>query len=296
MSAPRPTAPDAASVPLTAPQGWLGGVPVTGVVAIAVLAIWALVGLGAPLLAPHGESEIVSNRSFLPMGEVGLLGTDYLGRDLFSRLMYGARTTLALALAATAIAFVTGVIAGMAAGILGGRWDMAMSRTNDVFFGFPQIMLALIVVSAVGTSYTVLLVTMGLIEGTRVYRIARALAQNIMTMEFVQISRARGERMLWILWNDILPNAAAPLATDLGLRFTYSILLLSALSFLGLGVQPPAADWGVMVRENLTGLHFGAAAALMPALAIFSVTMSINHLVDLKLATMSRDVSDELMS
>jgi len=173
---------------------------------------------------------------------------------------------------------------------------MLMSRINDVFFGFPQIMLALIVVSAMGSSYVVLVVTVGFIEGTRVYRIARALAQNIMTMEFVQISRARGEGLGWILWNDILPNAVAPLATDLGLRFTYSILLLSALSFLGLGVQPPVADWGVMVRENLTGLHFGAAAALMPAIAIFSVTLSINHLVDLKLSRMQRDISEELLS
>lgn len=268
----------------------------TGKIAVCVLLLWSLAGLSAPLIAPHGYSEIISSMSFMPIGEVGALGTDYLGRDLFSRLLYGARTTLALALTATAIAFVTGVVAGTMAGILGGRWDMLMSRINDVFFGFPQIMLALIVVSALGSSYAVLVVTVGFIEGTRVYRIARALAQNIMTMEFVQISRARGERLGWILWNDILPNAVAPLATDLGLRFTYSILLLSALSFLGLGVQPPVADWGVMVRENLIGLHFGAAAALMPAIAIFSVTLSINHLVDLKLSRMQRDISEELLS
>lgn len=277
-------------------SGMLSPLGLSGTIAVGVLISFLVVGLAAPLIAPHGYSEVISDMSFLPVGEAGLLGTDYLGRDLLSRLLYGARTTLLLALAATAIAFVFGVLGGAAAGILGGRWDMAMSRINDVFFGFPQIMLALIVVSAVGTSYTVLIVTVGFIEGTRVYRIARALAQNIMTMEFVQISIARGENMGWILWNEILPNAAVPLSTDLGLRFTYSILLLSALSFLGLGVQPPAADWGVMVRENLTGLHFGAAAALMPALAIFSVTLSVNHLVDLRLTRMQRDISEELLS
>lgn len=277
-------------------RGPLARLGTSGTLAVAVLALCLVAGLAAPLIAPHSYSEVISDMSFLPMGEAGLLGTDYLGRDLLSRLLYGGRTTLLLALAATTIAFVTGVVAGAAAGILGGRWDMVMSRINDVFFGFPQIMLALIVVSAVGTSYWVLILTVGFIEGTRVYRIARALAQNIMTMEFVQISVARGENMGWILWNEILPNAAVPLSTDLGLRFTYSILLLSALSFLGLGVQPPAADWGVMVRENLTGLHFGAAAALMPALAIFAVTLSVNHLVDLRLSRMQRDISEELLS
>ncbi len=265
----------------------------TGVLAVAVLAFWVAAGLLAPFVAPFGQSEIVSNSSFLGLGQQGGLGTDYLGRDVLSRLLHGARTTLFLAAAATAIACVTGVVAGMAAGVLGGRWDMALSRVNDVFFGFPQIMLALLIISAMGSSYAVLIVTVGFIEGTRVFRIARSLALDIMTMDFVQIARARGERLPWIVWNEVLPNAVAPLATDLGLRFTYSILLLSALSFLGLGVQPPIADWGMMVRENLTGLYFAAPAPLVPALAIFSVTLSVNHLVDLSLARMSRDISDE---
>ncbi len=265
-----------------------------GTLAVVTLAFWVAAGAAAPALAPFGESAIVSNSSFLPLGEGAWLGTDYLGRDVLSRLLFGARTTLFLAICATALAFVTGVVAGTAAGVLGGFWDMVLSRVNDVFFGFPQIMLALLVISALGPSYPVLICTVGFIEGTRVYRIARALAQNVMTMDFVQIARARGERLPWIVASEVLPNAFGPLATDLGLRFTYSILLLSSLSFLGLGVQPPTADWGMMVRENLTGLYFGAPAALLSALAIFSVTLSVNHLVDLSLARRNREISDEV--
>lgn len=268
----------------------------SGMLALAALGFWIIAGMFAPLIAPYGQSEIISNSSFLGIGQESVLGTDYLGRDVLSRLLYGARTTLFLAAAATAIAFLTGVIAGTVAGVLGGRWDMAMSRVNDVFFGFPQIMLALVIISALGPSYAVLILTVGFIEGTRVYRIARALAQTIMTMDFVQIARARGERLPWVVWNEVLPNAVAPLATDLGLRFTYAILLLSSLSFLGLGVQPPTADWGMMVRENLTGLYFGAPAAFLSALAIFSVTLSVNHLVDLSLSRMHREISDEVRS
>lgn len=279
-----------ASGPRRAARGWSGTLP------LAVLSFWIVAAGLAPLIAPYGQSEIISDRSFLGIGEAGLLGTDYLGRDVLSRLLYGARTTLFLAVAATAVAFLTGVIAGTVAGVLGGRWDMAMSRVNDVFFGFPQIMLALVIISALGPSYAVLILTVGFIEGTRVYRIARALAQTTMTMDFVQIARARGERLPWIVWSEVLPNAAGPLATDLGLRFTYSILLLSSLSFLGLGVQPPTADWGMMVRENLTGLYFGAPAAFLAAFAIFSVTLSVNQLVDLSLARMHREISDEVRS
>lgn len=231
-----------------------------------------------------------------------LLGSDYLGRDVFSRLIYGARLTLGLALAATVFAFVVGVTLGFVAGIMGGTVDDVMSRINDAFVSFPSIMLALILVSAFGSSLWLLMLTIGFIEATRVYRIARSLAQNIMVMDFVEVSRARGESIWWILKNEILPNAFIPLSTDFGLRFTYSILLLSSLSFLGLGVQPPFSDWGSMVKENMAALNyilfFGfqvALAPILPAVCIFSVTLANNLLVDWNLSRSQKDISSELI-
>ena len=203
--------------------------------------------------------------------------------------------TLGLALTACVLAFTFGVTLGFMAAVLGGRVDEAMSRVNDAFLAFPSIMLALICISALGTSLTILILTVSFIEATRVFRIARALSMNVFVQDFVEVSRARGENIWWIMGNDILPNALIALSTDFGLRFTYAILLVSSISFLGLGVQPPHADWGMMVRENLGGVHFGATAALIPALSIFSVTLSINFLVDWNLSRSDVDIPDELI-
>ncbi len=284
------TAPTARSV-----RSYLPSFGIYGAVCILILLFWLVVALFAPYLAPRTESEIISSASFAALGQDGLLGTDYLGRDLLSRLFYGAQTTLGLALLATVLAFCLGVVGGFVAGIAG-RWvDTVISRTVDAFISFPTIMLALLIVSIFGTSLPALVCAIGFIEATRVFRISRALAVNIMTQDFVEVARARGESLWWILWNEVLPNAFIPLSTDFGLRFTFSILLLSALSFLGLGVQPPHADWGSMVKENMTGIHIGSAALFLPALAIFSVTLSINFLVDWNLSRSQRDISDELI-
>ena len=267
-----------------------------GYVCIAILLFWIVVAVFAPYIAPNTESAIVSGTSFAPIGAEGtLLGTDYLGRDLASRLVFGARTTLTLALVATILAFVLGVVTGFIAGIAGGWTDSIISRIVDAFISFPTIMLALLIVSIFGTSLPALVCAIGFIEATRVFRISRALAANTMTQDFVEVARARGESLWWILWNEVLPNAFVPLSTDFGLRYTFSILLLSALSFLGLGVQPPEADWGSMVKDNMTGIFVGAAAVLLPALSIFSVTLSINFLVDWNLARAQKDISDELV-
>lgn len=267
-----------------------------GTTCVLVLVLWAVVALFAPWIAPVHDNEIVSSTSFARIGEHGVLGTDYLGRDVFSRLVYGARMTIGLALAATVLAFLLGVVTGFVAGIAGGITDTVISRAVDAFVSFPTIMLALIVISGLGSSLLVLVATVGFIEATRVFRISRSLALNIMTMDFVDISRARGEGLWWILWHEVLPNAFAVLSTDFGLRFTFSILLLSSLSFLGLGIQPPSADWGGMVKENLSGIYVGTAAIFAPAIAIFSVTFAVNTLVDWNLSRTRRDISDELLT
>jgi peptide/nickel transport system permease protein len=193
------------------------------------------------------------------------------------------------------LAFGVGVLLGFLSAIAGGWIEGLISRVNDVLLAFPSLILALIVIAALGTSLSVLVLTVALIEATRVFRVARALGMDIVAMDYIEAARARGEGFWWIMWREILPNAMSPLAAEFGVRFTYSILFVSALSFLGLGVQPPDADWGVMVKENLQGLLFGSMAPLIPAAAIASVTIAINLLVDWQLRQTSRDVSYEPM-
>ena len=207
-----------------APSKWhLPELGFLGWMSVGILVFWAFVVIFAPWIAPYEESTILTEKSFDPGDGSAfmLLGSDYLGRDVLSRLIYGARVTLGLAFAATVLAFVLGVTLGFVAGILGGRTDDIMSRINDAFVSFPSIMLALILVSAFGSSLWLLVLTIGFIEATRVYRIARSLAQNIMVMDFVEVSRARGESLWWILKNDVLPSAFVPLSTDFGLSLIH---------------------------------------------------------------------------
>ncbi len=251
----------------------------TAIIAFAVLLFWIFIAIFGPLLAPYGEAEIIGN-SFADIGETGLLGTDKLGRDLFTRLLYGVRTTLMLALITTFISFFVGVVLGFSAAILRGWFDICISRIVEAFMAFPSTMLALVVIGAMGTSMTVLIFTVGLVLSTGVFRIARAIGMDISVMDYVEAARARGEGVWWIITKEVLPNAMPPLIAEFGLRFTFSILFLSGLSFLGLGVQEPAADWGLMVRENMGGIMLGSSSALIPAACIASLTICMNLLVD----------------
>ena len=228
-------------------------------------------------------------------GEIGLLGSDYLGRDVLSRVLYGARMTIGLALVTTLISFSLGTALGFTAAVNGGWVDGVLSRINDAIMAFPSIILALIVIAALGTSLPVMVLTVAAIDATRVFRLSRALAMDVAVVDFVEVARARGEGLYWIARREILPNTLAPLAAEFGIRFTFAILFISALSFLGLGVQPPAADWGVMVKENLQGLLFGSASALIPAGAVASLTVGINLVVDWFLRRQGEQISEEML-
>ncbi len=282
----RPAAPKHRRLELLGPSAWVG---------IGVLLLWLLVAFFGPALSPYYQGEMISDDSFSPMGETGILGGDFIGRDVFSRMLFGARMTMGLAFIATVLAFLGGIIFGFTAAAAGGWVDQILSRINDAIMAFPSIMLALIVIASLGTSLTVLILTVCLIEGTRVFRLARALGMDISVMDYVDVARARGEGIWWVIRREIFPNTLAPLAAEFGLRYTYSILFISALSFLGLGVQPPQADWGAMVRENLMGLTYGSLAPLIPAAAIGSLTISINLIVDAFLALSNRDISEEMI-
>ena len=256
--------------------GWLG---------IGVVSFWVFIAIFGPYIAPLGENELPfpdDYSEFQPPRAGAWLGTDVDDRDILSRLMYGAGRTIGISFVATVLAYFLGVILGIGAAISSPRVDMIVSRINDAFLSLPTIMLGLVVVAAVGSSIPVLIVTAGVIYATVVFRLARALGQEIMVMDFVEAARVRGEGYFWIITREIWPNAAMPLMTDFGLRLIYVILFISSLSFLGLGVQPPQADWGSMVRENLGALSYGQSVipVIAPALSIATLTVAINLIVD----------------
>lgn len=263
---------------------------------LALLAIHLVLAVAGPVLAPAAPGEILTFTAFAPPGEEEtLLGTDYLGRDLLSRLLYGAGLTLSLALATTALGFVAGVVAGFYAAEAGGRIDTFIFRIVDVVISFPPILLALVIIVGLGSSIPVLVCTVGLIQSPRVARIARAVAMDIGTRDFVEAARARGESIASILVREVLPNSLLPLAAEFGLRLAYAVLLLAALSFLGLGIQPPLADWGALVRENMAGIYYGGWAVILPAVSIATLVVGINLFVDSLLVQANRDVSREML-
>lgn len=251
--------------------GWLGATIVAGIFCLAAFGRW---------IAPYSEADIVQFGGFAPPSADYPLGTDFIGRDLLSRLLAGAQVTIGISLAATALAYAIGLTLGITAALSRGWVDVGLSRVNDSFFAIPKIMLGLLAVAALGSSIAVLIGVAGVVYATGVFVISRSLALNVILLDYVQVAKARGEGHGWIVFREILPNIAIPLATDLGIRFVYVILFISTLSFLGLGVQPPMSDWGSMVHENLTGLMAGSLAPLAPALAIAATTVSVNLIVD----------------
>jgi len=252
----------------------------TAWVGASIVAFWIAMAIGGPWLAPYDRGTLVSDNIFDPIGSQFLLGTDYLGRDMLSRLLAGARTTLELAGAGTALAILIGAPLGMLAAVIGSWVDMALSRAVDALLSIPALLFGLVIVAAIGSYIPVLLLAAALAYAPGHFRLARALSMDMNVMDFVEVARARGESTWWIARQEILPNIIMPLLTDIGLRFVFVLLFMSGLSFLGLGVQPPDADWGAMVRENLSGLSYGYAAALVPATALASLTIGINLVID----------------
>jgi peptide/nickel transport system permease protein len=251
-----------------------------GMTGFTIIAFWATIALIAPWIIPYPVGEIVDFDYFGPMSQQFWLGSDYLGRDMLSRILMGARYTVGISLVAVTIACFSGVVLGMIAAVSGGWVDTLLSRFLDAMNSIPSKLFGLVVVAAVGSSIPVLVLTLAVIYIPGSYRFARALAVNINTMDFITVARARGEGTVYLVASEILPNIVGPVLADLGLRFVFIVLLLSGLSFLGLGVQPPYADWGALVRENIGGLPFGAPAVIFPSIAIATLTISVNLLID----------------
>lgn len=259
---------------------WVRRLPLSGKAGLAFVIFWLVIALFGPLLAPYPIGAFVDQNVFSPSSGTFLLGSDYLGRDVLSRLLLGARYTVGLGAGAALLACTIGTGLALVAAV-GKPWvDELLSRFMDTMISIPSKILALVMVAAFGSSLGLLLLIAGLTYVPGNYRIARALAVNLNQMDFVSVARTRGERRPYIALSEILPNMVHPLLADFGLRFVFIVLLLSALSFLGLGVQPPQADLGSLVRENISGIAEGAPAILMPALSIATLTVSVNLLID----------------
>ena len=215
-----------------------------------------------------------------PISRQHWLGTDQVGRDLLTRMIWGGRNTIFIAAAATALAFSLGAILGFTAAVYGGWVDQVLARFNDLIMSVPTLIFALVVLSVVPISIPVLILVMGLLDSTRVFRLSRAVAVDINVMDYVEAARLRGEGQRWVIFREILPNALSPLVAELGLRFIFAILFVSTLSFLGLGIQPPMPDWGGIVRDNREGVVYGIPAALFPAIAIVTLSISVNLIAD----------------
>lgn len=252
-----------------------------------VLAGYVFVAVFAPLIAPYGEAEVVSAGSFDVWSEQYWFGTDQLGRDILSRMIYAARNSMGIAFAATFVAFITGGLLGIIAALLLGWFDQLTSRLVDAVMAIPSLIFALMVL-AIFQPPTVLniILVIGLVDATRVFRLTRAVAMNVVALDFVEAARLRGEKTAWIVFREIMPNIMPPLVTEFGLRYCFVFLTISSLSFLGLGMQPPTADWGAMVKETATLFTYAkedfqaGITPLLPAGAIALLTIAINFIVD----------------
>ncbi len=254
--------------------------PVAAMIGMAVVAFWLLMAVIGPSIAPDDVGGVTGDDVFAPMSAQHWLGTDYLGRDMLSRILHGAPYTIGVALAAVLVASTSGTLLAMCAAASGGWFDATVSRVVDTMMSIPHKLLALIIVAGFGSSVPLLILIAGVGYMPGAYRLARSLAVNVQAMEYVQAARVRGEGLAYITLFEMLPNMFRPVLADFGLRFLFIVLLLSGLSFLGLGIQPPAADWGSLVRENIIGLSQGAPALIMPAVAIATLTVGVNMAID----------------
>ncbi len=253
--------------------------PLSAKIGLIIIFTYIFVAIFAPVIAPYGESEIIGPQ-FELAEKAPPFGTDHLGRDMFTRLIYGARNTVGIALITTLFAFLLGGTCGILAATLGGWMDQLLSRTVDVLMAIPALIFAMLLLTIFGTSVINLILIIGFLDATRVFRIARAVSLNVVVMDFIESARLRGEGMAWITLKEILPNIMPPMVVEFGLRFCFVFLTISALSFLGLGIQPPTADWGSMVRDTSTLITYGELVPLLPAAAIAILTIGVNFVVD----------------
>lgn len=281
----------------------LGKAPISAWFGMFVVACYAFVAIFAPLLAPFGEAEIFAKADLPWAWHDGnakhFFGTDQIGRDTLSRLIYGARNTIGIALVTTCLSFMIGGSLGLIAAINRSWLDQFLSRGVDVLMSIPSLIFALMLLSIFGSSIPSLIMIIAVLDSTRVYRLTRSVAINVAIMDYVEAATLRGEGLGWIMRREILPNIMTPLVAEFGLRFSFVFLTIAALSFLGLGIQPPTADWGSMVRDGSRFIQFVAfdwtlaLPSLLPAGAVALLTVAVNFVVDWFL-NMTSGLRDEI--
>ena len=263
----------------------LSKAPFTAWLGMIIVSSYFFVAIFAPYLAPYGEAQIFKV-PYAPWDNIHIFGTDRLGRDILSRLIYGARNTMGIALTTTFLAFLIGVGFGLLSAILRGWVDQILARFVDILMAIPSLIFALMLLSIFGSTALNLILIIAVLDSTRVFRLARAVGMNVVVMEYVEAARLRGEKISWIMGREILPNILPPLVAEFGLRFCYVFLMIASLSFLGVGIQPPTADWGSMVRDTGELIQFAAydvtaaMTPILPAAAIGILTIGVNFVVD----------------
>jgi len=259
--------------------------PFTAWLGMIIVSSYFFVAIFAPYLAPYGEAQIFKV-PYAPWDNIHIFGTDRLGRDILSRLIYGARNTMGIALTTTFLAFLIGVGFGLLSAILRGWVDQILARFVDILMAIPSLIFALMLLSIFGSTALNLILIIAVLDSTRVFRLARAVGMNVVVMEYVEAAKLRGEKISWIMGREILPNILPPLVAEFGLRFCYVFLMIASLSFLGVGIQPPTADWGSMVRDTGELIQFAAydvtaaMTPILPAAAIGILTIGVNFVVD----------------
>ena len=251
----------------------------TAWVGLIIVGFFVFLAIFAPWIAPYSQAETVG-ATWAPASSASWMGTDQIGRDLMSRIIYGARMTIGIALATTVLSFLIGTTLGLLASTGGNVIDQILSRIVDVMLSIPLLVFALIILSMFGSSIPTLIITIAILDSTRVFRLARAVSMNIAVLEYVEAAKLRGEGLWWVMTKEVLPNVLPPMISEFGLRFCFNFLFVAGLSFLGLGIQPPFADWGGMVRENGKAISFGLVAPLYPAAMIALMTIGVNLIVD----------------
>ncbi|WP_051469692.1 ABC transporter permease [Chelativorans sp. J32] len=250
------------------------------IISLAIILFWTAIAIIGPWIAPHSPGRIVDFDVFGPMSASFPAGSDYMGRDMLSRIIVGTRYTVGISVTATLIASFVGTFLGLFAAVSGGAVDSVLSRAMDTLISLPSTIFALVIVAGLGSSIPVLIGASAFLYTPGIYRVARAVALTIVVQDFVTAARARGEGKLYIMLREVLPNMLPPVLTDFGVRFVYIMLLISGLGFLGLGVQPPEVDWGTLVYENLAGVGLGAPAAFLPAFCVVSLALAVNLFLD----------------
>ncbi len=238
----------------------------------------ALIG---PLLAPYPPDQGVENQlPFAPPSGDVWFGTDYLGRDVFSRFLSGGLSVLLLAGLSTALGITLGVAVGLTAAYSRGKLDDFLMRTMDVFLSLPQIVFALVLAATVGPALWLLVIAVGVTTMPRAARVTRGAAAEVVERDFVRAAEAIGVPRRRILFGEVLPNIASPLIVETSLRLTFNVAVVAGLSFLGFGLQPPAADWGLMINENKNGLVLQPWPVLLPVIAIALLTIGTSLIGD----------------